>query len=228
MAHRTGWLAGENDRMTDQAPAPGASLLELVEVMDRLRRECAWTAEQTHETLARYVLEETHEVLEALDAGDPAQLRDELGDLLMQVVFHARIGAERTDAHRFDVDDVARGITAKLRRRNPHVFGDGTARTPDEIDAAWQAVKAQEKAERAGAGGGAASVRDGIPASLPALAYADKVLKRLGEPPVAGLVDDVDDIGSRLLALVAEARAAGVDAEEALRRTVRGLPDAPA
>ena len=208
--------------MSDE-PRTGAALLELVEVMDRLRRECAWTAEQTHESLARYVLEEAHEVIEALDAGDADQLRDELGDLLMQVVFHARIGEEGGE-HGFDVDDVARGITAKLRRRNPHVFGDGTARTPEEIDAAWQAAKAQEKAERAGGSGGTASVHDGIPASLPALAYADKVLKRLGDPATAG----GDDIGSRLLALVAEARAAGVDAEEALRRTVRGLPHAPA
>ncbi len=214
--------------MSDEPRTTGAALLELVEVMDRLRRECAWTAEQTHESLARYVLEEAHEVIEALDAGDPAQLRDELGDLLMQVVFHARIGAERTDVDRFDVDDVARGITDKLRRRNPHVFGDGTARTPAEIDAAWQAVKAQEKAERAGAGGEVASVHDGIPASLPALAYADKVLKRLGEPAMVDLVGGANDIGSRLLALVAEARAAGVDAEESLRRAVRGLPDAPA
>ncbi len=209
--------------MSDEPRRTGAALLELVEVMDRLRRECAWTAEQTHESLARYVLEEAHEVIEALDAGDADQLRDELGDLLMQVVFHARIGEEGGE-HGFDVDDVARGITDKLRRRNPHVFGDGTARTPEEIDAAWQAVKAQEKAERAGGSGGAASVHDGIPASLPALAYADKVLKRLGDPATVG----GDDIGSRLLALVAEARVAGVDAEEALRRTVRALPHAPA
>lgn len=205
--------------MSDEPRRTGAALLELVEVMDRLRRECAWTAEQTHESLARYVLEEAHEVIEALDIGDADQLRDELGDLLMQVVFHARIG-EECGEHGFDIDDVARGIADKLRRRNPHVFGDGTARTPAEIDAAWQAVKAQEKRER----GGRASVHDGIPASLPALAYADKVLKRLGDPATVG----GDDIGSRLLALVAEARAAGVDAEEALRRTVRALPDAPA
>ncbi|GAA1738946.1 MazG family protein [Aeromicrobium alkaliterrae] len=203
-------------------PPQGHALLELVEVMDRLRRECAWTAEQTHETLARYVLEETHEVLEALDSGDRTALRDELGDLLMQVVFHARIAEEAGD-ERFDVDDVARGIADKLRRRNPHVFGDGEARTPDEIDAAWQAVKAQEKAER----GGAASVHDGIPATLPALAYADKVLKRLGDAPLSELGVTGADLGSRLLALVAEARAQGVDAEEALRRTVRALPDTP-
>lgn len=179
----------------------------LVEVMDRLRRECAWTGQQTHEGLARYLLEEAHETLDALDRGDSDQLRDELGDLLMQVVFHARIAAEDDG---WDIDDVVRGITDKLIRRNPHVFGDGRARTPDEIDAAWQAVKATEQPRT--------SVHDGIPASLPALAYADKVLKRLGDPPVAG-----DDLGSRLLQLVAEARRDGIDAEQALRRAAHDL-----
>ncbi|WP_229054989.1 MazG family protein [Aeromicrobium sp. Leaf350] len=209
--------------MSDEHQRTGEALLELVEVMDRLRRECAWTAEQTHETLARYVLEETHEVLDALDSGDREALRDELGDLLMQVVFHARIAEEAGD-DRFDVDDVARGITDKLRRRNPHVFGDGTARTPDEIDAAWQAVKAEEKAQKSGGREASASVHDGIPSTLPALSYADKVLKRLGDPAVSS---EAGDLGTRLLALVAEARAAGVDPEEALRRTVRALPDRP-
>ena len=196
---------------------PGEALLDLVEVMDRLRRECAWTAQQSHASLARYVLEEAHEVLDALDSGDPEALRDELGDLLMQVVFHARIAVEAGDAG-FDIDDVARAIAGKLRRRNPHVFADGDARTPEEIDAAWQAVKAAERAEQ---GERAASVHDGIPTTLPALAYADKVLKRLGDPGADELAGP--DIGSRLLALVAEARAAGVDPEEALRRTTRSL-----
>src|SRR5690606_6725021 len=147
-----------------------------------------WTAQQTHASLSRYLLEEAHEVLDALDSGDhSAHLRDELGDLLMQVVFHARIAAEGEPG--WDVDDVARAITAKLVRRNPHVFGDGAARTPEEIDAAWQAVKATAQPRE--------SVHDGIPATLPALARADKVLKRLGDPEVTG-----DDLGSRLLALV--------------------------
>lgn len=176
--------------------------------MDRLRRECAWTGQQTHASLARYLLEEAHETLEALDAADSDLLRDELGDLLMQVVFHARIAAE---GEGWDIDDVVAGITDKLMRRNPHVFADGTARTPEEIDAAWQAAKAQEKPRRT-------SVHDEIPASLPALIYADKVLKRLGDPDVTG-----DDLGSRLLALVAEARATGVDPEATLRQAVRDL-----
>ncbi len=187
----------------------GQSMVELVAVMDRLRRECPWTAQQTHASLAHYLLEEAHETLEALESGDRDHLREELGDLLMQVVFHARIAAEQPQG--FDIDAVAAGITAKLVRRNPHVFADGDASTPEEIDAAWQRVKAAEKPRT--------SVHDGIPATLPALAQADKVLGRLGDPTVTG-----DDIGSRLLALVAEARAAGIDPEAALRARVRNLP----
>ncbi|MGJ9421253.1 MazG family protein [Aeromicrobium sp. CF3.5] len=190
-----------------------SALAELVEVMDRLRRECPWTAQQTHESLAHFLLEEAHETLEALESPeDPDHLREELGDLLMQVVFHARIASE-TDG--FDIDDVARGITAKLVRRNPHVFADGGASTPDEIDAAWQAVKATEKRRD--------SVHDGIPPTLPALAYADAVLRRLGDPPVQR-ADETADIGAQLLALVALARAEGIDAEQALRQQVRHLP----
>lgn len=191
-----------------------SALAELVEVMDRLRRECPWTAQQTHASLAHFLLEEAHETLEALESPEQRDhLREELGDLLMQVVFHARIASE--DADGFDIDDVARGITAKLVRRNPHVFADGVASTPDEIDAAWQAVKATEKRR--------ASVHDGIPPTLPALAYADAVLRRLGDPAVHSS-DETADIGSQLLALVAQARAQGIDAEQALRQHVRNLP----
>lgn len=121
----------------------GQSLVELVAVMDRLRRECPWTAQQTHASLARYVMEEAHETVEALESGDLDHLREELGDLLLQVVFHARIAAE--EAGGFDIDVVVAGITAKLIRRNPHVFADGDASTPEEIDAAWQRIKAAEK-----------------------------------------------------------------------------------
>ncbi len=125
---------------------PGASLIDLVDVMDRLRRECPWTAEQTHESLAPYVLEEAQETFETLESGDSEHLREELGDLLMQVVFHARIAAE---AEGWDVDDVAAGITAKLIRRNPHVFAPETLEriptTSNEIDAQWQRIKQQER-----------------------------------------------------------------------------------
>jgi XTP/dITP diphosphohydrolase len=128
---------------------PGARLLDLVAVMDRLRRECPWTRLQTHESLAPYVLEEAQETFEALESGDTLHLREELGDLLMQVVFHAAVAAEGTpdDPHGWDVDDVAAGITDKLVRRNPHVFADGDASTPEEVDAQWQRIKAAERGE---------------------------------------------------------------------------------
>jgi XTP/dITP diphosphohydrolase len=130
---------------------PGSGLLDVVDVMDRLRRECPWTAQQTHASLARYVLEEAHEVHEALEEGDSDHLREELGDLLMQVVFHARIAAEGSaeDGAGWDVDDVAAGIAAKLIRRNPHVFApetlDRVPVTADEIDAQWQRIKLTER-----------------------------------------------------------------------------------
>ena len=126
---------------------PGARLLDLVDVMGRLRRECPWTRLQTHESLAPYVLEEAQETFEALESGDTDHLREELGDLLMQVVFHAAVAADGTpdDPHGWDVDDVAAGITAKLVRRNPHVFGDAVATTAEEVDAQWNRIKAEEK-----------------------------------------------------------------------------------
>ncbi len=133
---------------------PGARLLDLVDVMARLRRECPWTRLQTHESLAPYVLEEAQETFEALESGDTEHLREELGDLLMQVVFHAAVAAEGTpdDPHGWDVDDVAAGITAKLVRRNPHVFADGDATTPEEVDAQWNRIKAEEKRNSKGFG----------------------------------------------------------------------------
>lgn len=122
---------------------PGSRLLDLVEVMARLRRECPWTKVQTHESLAPYLTEEAHETLEAIASGDPDHLREELGDVLMQVVFHAAVAADGTGG--WDVDDVAAGITDKLVRRNPHVFGDAVAATADEVDAQWNRIKAEEK-----------------------------------------------------------------------------------
>lgn len=186
---------------------PGSGLLDVVEVMDRLRRECPWTAGQTHASLSPYLLEEAHETLEALDNGDSDHLREELGDLLMQIVFHARIAAE---SEGWDIDDVAAGIASKLIRRSPHVFAGGSAESAEDVDAAWQAIKATEKQRT--------SVFEGIPDTLPALAYADKVLSRLGHVDIAG-----DDFGSRLLVLVVQTRESGVDAEEALRKAVRAL-----
>lgn len=196
--------------MTPTDPAP---LLALVEVMRRLRAECPWKAEQTHSSLARYLLEESHEVLEALDTGDTVLLREELGDLLLQIYFHAAIAAERGE---FTIDDVANDLTAKLVRRNPHVFGASGGDTPTsaEVNEAWEAVKATEKQR--------SSPDEGLPPTLPALLYADKVLDRTAR---AGVDLEVDpgssDVGERLLAVVADARRTGTDPEQALRAAVR-------
>ena len=191
-------------------------LIELAEVMETLRAECGWKREQTHRSLARYLLEETWEVLDAIETGDLDHLREELGDLLLQVYFHATIAAE---AGAFTIDDVARDIVAKMRRRNPHVFpppGQAPAPggDPASINEMWESIKAAEKSRR--------SVTDGLPPGLPALLYADKVLDRLARAgrPVAPAGED---LGDRLLALVAEARAAGTDPEQALRDAVRRL-----
>jgi XTP/dITP diphosphohydrolase len=185
------------------------SLAELVETMARLRAECPWKSRQTHRSLARYLVEETHETLEAIDSGDLEHLREELGDLLLQVYFHAAIAAESGD---FTIRDVAADLIAKLVRRNPHVFGDSTATDPDEINDAWERIKLTEKQRT--------TPTEGIPASLPALLYADKVVDRMqraGHP----VVDDEGTVGSRLLALVVEAHEAGVDPEQSLRDAVR-------
>jgi XTP/dITP diphosphohydrolase len=222
--------------------AQGAPLLEFVEVMRRLRAECAWKRGQTHRSLQRYLLEEAHETLEAIDEGDHtgdwSHLREELGDLLLQVYFHAMIAEERGD---FTLDDVAGDIVAKMYRRNPHVFAPSAdaPTSAGDIDEAWQRIKAAEKQR--------GSVTEGIPPTLPALLYADKVLDRLARegrgvlstdrparnveaaPPAPGPTDPsgdpARDVGARLLALAAEAREAGVDPEQALRDAVRGLLD---
>ena len=186
-------------------------LLELLEVMRQLRVECAWKAGQTHRSLARYLLEETHETLEAIDTGDAEHLREELGDLLLQVYFHAVIAEETGE---FTLDDVAADITAKMYRRNPHVFGTGEGGTPEEINEVWESIKRAEKQRT--------SVTDGLPPGLPALLYADKVIDRL-EREGRAVTPAGGDLGDRLLALVAEARELGVDPEQELRDAVRRL-----
>jgi len=194
----------------------GARLLDLVEVMDRLRTECPWDREQTHRSLAPYLLEETYETLEAIESGDLVHLREELGDLLLQVCFHARVAAERGPGG-FTVDDVASGIVAKLVHRHPHVFAGLDVADADEVDRNWQALKAAEK--------GRTSVLEGVPLALPALALADTVVGRAARVGVAPAEPD-GSLGDRLLALVVEARAEGRDAEQALREAVHRLADA--
>jgi XTP/dITP diphosphohydrolase len=194
----------------------GDALLDFADDMRRLRRDCPWKREQTHRSLARYLQEETAETLEAIDTGDLPHLKEELGDLLLQVYFHAAIAEEHGD---FTLDDVAQGISEKMHLRNPHVFGDqdGSQMSAADVDAQWQQIKQREKPRR--------SAYDGIAPQLSALLLATKVWERT---PDASVPAGSDDLGDRLLALVAEAAAAGVDPEQALRdalrRAVAGSP----
>jgi XTP/dITP diphosphohydrolase len=204
----------------------GSRLLELVEVMDRLRTECPWDREQTHRSLATYLLEETYETLEAIDTWDATgvdrDLVEELGDLLLQVVFHARVASER-HPDGFDIDDVAGGICDKLVHRHPHVFAGLEVADAAEVDRNWEALKAAEKQR--------SSPVEGIPLALPALAYAEKVVGRLSKAGVlpaaldgpARQVDPGAELGAELLRLVVAAREAGLDAEQELREAVRRL-----
>ncbi len=206
----------------------GARILELVEVMDRLRSPggCPWDARQTHRSLVEYLVEEAYETLEAIETDDDDGLREELGDLLLQVVFHARIGQENPE-NAWDIDDVAGGIVDKLIRRHPHVFGGTDALSAEQVETNWHALKAQEK--------GRSSVTEGIPENLPALLRAAKVESRsasLGESvPEPALVEvaetvtasiaDEREFGDLLLALVRVGRQRHWDSEAALRAAVR-------
>ncbi len=204
-------------------PADPSALGRAVEVMDRLRSPggCPWDAEQTHDSLARYLLEETYETLEAIETADMALLREELGDLLLQVLFHARLATELPPAEAFSIDDVASDLVEKLIRRHPHVFADAEAADAGEVNENWERLKAAEK--------GRTSITDGVPMAQPALALAAKLVARArrADLAVGGPLDGpaVDDIGARLFALVGEAVTAGVDPEEALRRTTRAYRD---
>ena len=199
-----------------------SELVRFAELVRTLRERCPWDREQTHASLTRYVVEETYEVVEAIEAYDAEtgegvdDLEEELGDLLFQVVFHATIAAE---SGAFTLADVARGIHDKLHRRHPHVFGDA-ADDEASITRTWEEIKREEK--------GRESVMDGIPTALPGLLYAHKVLskvERIGvDLPEA--VDPDGELGSALLGLVVHARREGIDAEAALRRATDRLRDA--
>jgi XTP/dITP diphosphohydrolase len=223
------------------ADLPGAHFIDLVATMDRLRVQCPWDARQTHASLAPHLLEESYEAVEALESGDQRALREELGDVLMQPVFHARVAAERRDGTGYTIDDVADGIVAKLVRRHPHVFGDVTVSGADEVKANWDEIKKKEKtdlAERAGvpaAGQVLPSALDGVPFGQPALALAAQLQRRAaragapeelarldgdGEPAASG-----EDIGRALFRLVARARELGIDPEMELRAAARRYRD---
>jgi XTP/dITP diphosphohydrolase len=193
-------------------------IADLVAIMRQLRTECPWDRRQTHQSLVEYLLEEAYEVAEAIDSNDDQALREELGDLLLQVVFHAQIASEQ---QAWDLGDVAEGISNKLIRRHPHVFADVDVADASEVETNWHVAKAAEK--------GRTSVTDGIPEALPALLRAAKVESRsahLQLPPYAQQVwaedvlatmDDEQSLGDALIALVAAARHRDWDAEGALR-----------
>ncbi|QLD10642.1 MazG family protein [Microbacterium oleivorans] len=196
-------------------------LRDAADTMRAVRDRCVWTAAMTHRELVPYLVEESAEVVDAVEAGTPADLREELGDLLWQVLFHAEI-ASRAEVDAFDIDDVARGLTEKMVRRHPHVFAGESARTSEEVLVLWNAAKAAEKRERR-------SVLDGVSPHMPALAHAQKMLGRAGRVGVSGPpaepigVASEAELGDALLALVAHGREHGWDAERALRERLRAL-----
>ena len=212
---------------------------ELVKVVARLREPggCPWDREQTHETLVPYVIEEAHEVAEAIAERDPPRLREELGDLLLQVMLHARIAEESGD---FDVDAIARELTAKLVRRHPHVFGDAVADTAKDVTQRWERIKADEKKGR----GETQGVLDGVPKALPALLKAQRLTEKAGNlgfdwpdakavlgklheevaeleaDVLSGRVDEAKaEFGDVLFVMANMARHLGIDAEAALQGT---------
>jgi uncharacterized protein YabN with tetrapyrrole methylase and pyrophosphatase domain len=207
---------------------PGARLLELVAVMDRLRTECPWDAKQTHATLAPFLLEESYEAVDALESGDQAALCEELGDVLLQVAFHARVAAERTDGTGWTIDDVAGGIVDKLVRRHPHVFADVSVSGADEVALNWDDIKAAERASR---GGSPPSAFDGVPLGQPALSLAAQLRRRAERAGVPGELAElppgpaVSEVGAELFALAERARAAGLDPEFELRAAARAYRD---
>jgi XTP/dITP diphosphohydrolase len=224
--------------------APGARLLDVVATMDRLRSPggCPWDAQQTHDSLAPYLLEEAYEAFQAIEDDDPASLREELGDVLLQVAFHSRLAEERDEPERWSIDDVAAGLVDKLVRRHPHVFGDVEVDGADEVVTNWDAIKAAEK--------GRASAVEGVPMSAPALTLAQTLQRKaakLGVPAdllspelaategagaaiaaLAAAYDNqpgVEAAGALLWAVVTALRSHDVDGEAALRARARSFRD---
>ncbi len=198
----------------------GSQLQRLVEVMDTLRSPggCPWDAEQTHESLLKYLLEESYEFVDAVQSGNRVDMREELGDVLLQVYFHARMAQEHpTDP--FSIEDVAQGIADKLIRRHPHVFEGVEVRDSQEVLENWEEIKKKEK--------GRTSPLDGVAMSQPALTLVEKLLYRAEKynvdvtlPDSVSIVGAADEsaVGQALLAVIAWAHANGIDAEAALRK----------
>jgi XTP/dITP diphosphohydrolase len=209
--------------MPDVEVQPHPKLDELIATLEYLRAPggCAWDAEQTHESLVRYLVEETYELVDAIESGTRDDLLEELGDVLYQVIFHSDLAAH-TPGEEFTLEDVAAHMTAKMVGRHPHVFGDAAAATAGEVVDLWEIQKKAEKPERS-------SVLDGIPQAMPSLLLAEKVLgraERVGvHQSIPETVTNEEELGALLLSIVAGARANGLDAERALRSALRGLQD---
>jgi XTP/dITP diphosphohydrolase len=220
----------------------GAHLLDLVSIMDTLRVSCPWDREQTHESLLPYLLEEAYEAAETIETGDLAALREEIGDVMFQAFFHARIAAERPAADEgFTIDDVADTLAAKLVRRHPHVFGSVSVSSAADVNANWEEIKKSEraaKAQAAGSPGSAAgadgpSALDGVPFGQPALSLAAQLQRRAQRagivvpagPAASASVDDAESLGDALMSLVARAREVGLDPELELRAASRRFAD---
>ena len=196
---------------------PGARLLDAVAVMDRLVSPGGdpWKQQQTHESLAPYLLEESYEAYDAIAASDLVALREELGDVLLQVVLHARLAEDLPEDERWNVDDVAGGLVEKMIRRNPHVFAGEQVEGVEDIIDNWERIKKAEKSRD--------SILDGVAASQPALALAAKILQRAERAGVAVSLPPGSGLGVTLLRLVADARSQGLDPEAALRRAALEL-----
>ena len=208
--------------MTDLPEVSTPELTRLVAVMARLRGRggCPWDAEQTHESLVRYLIEETAELVEAIESGDVEAMREELGDVLYQVLFHEDLAAA-TPREGFDLEDVAAATAAKMIGRHPHVFGDAAAADAEAVVGVWEEQKRREKAHRT-------SVLDGVPMGMPSLLLAEKLLGRAARVglelrPSTAVPADEEELGDALLDTVVAASAAGLDAERALRGAVRRL-----
>jgi len=242
--------SGTPERGTPEPDSvPGERLLELVEIVDTLRTSCPWDRLQTHESLLKYLLEEAYEAAEAIETGDPAAVREEIGDVLFQVLFHARVASERPAAEGgFTIDDVAGTLAAKLIRRHPHVFGSVSVSSADEVNANWEEIKQAERAAKAASGDSASSAvpsaLDGVPFGQPALSLAAQLQRRAARAgftldgftgSAAGSPDGGAEgesaaaveaaFGAELMHVVARARAAGVDPELALRTAARRFAD---
>jgi XTP/dITP diphosphohydrolase len=210
-------LLADAEVVVGQVDPPGARLLDVVAVMDRLRSPggCPWDAQQTHASLMPYLLEEAYEAYQALEDGDLEDLREEMGDVLLQVAFHARLAEELPEVERWSIDEVAAGLVDKLVHRHPHVFAGMSAKDAAEVERSWDVLKAAEK--------GRTSVTDGVPLALPALALAATLQRkgsRLGVP-----LPSFDGPGGELWQLVARCRDDGVDPEVALRTVARTYRD---